>query len=103
MAENFLSKLKSLFNNVSNKQSSKHLLPPQTDSEDGRLCMINYRFEDETDDDLLTVVVSRKPTISEAKRLVEKRNKSLIDTKIRTGEIFITNIFYPEDEDRGLL
>ena len=103
MAENFLSKLKSLFNNVSSKRSSKHLLPPQTESEDGRLCMINYRFGEEEDDDLLTVIVSRKPTIREAERLVEKRNKPLMEMGIREGEIFITNIYYPEGEDRGLL
>ena len=55
---------------------------------------------DEDYDDLLTTVTSRKPTIDEAVKLVEKRNKSLIDTGVRTGEIFITNILY---SDKGEL
>ena len=103
MVKNILSKLKSVFNTGSSKQPSKQpskqLLPPETDGEGGHLCMINYHFEDEDYDDLLTTVTSRKPTIDEAVKLVEKRNKSLIDTGVRTGEIFITNILYSDKGD----
>ena len=104
MVKNILLKLKSVFNTGSSKrpskQPSKQLLPPETDGEGGHLCMINYHFEDEDYDDLLTTVTSRKPTIDEAVKLVEKRNKSLIDNGMRTGEIFITNILY---SDKGEL
>ena len=78
MVKNILSKLKSVFNTGSSKQPSKQpskqLLPPETDGEGGHLCMINYHFEDEDYDDLLRTVTSRKPTIDEAVKLVEKRN-----------------------------
>ena len=100
MVKNILSKLKSVFNTGSSRQPSKQLLPPETDGVGGHLCMINYHFEDEDYDDLLTTITSRKPTIDEAVKLVEKRNKSLIDTGVRTGEIFITNILY---SDKGEL
>ena len=104
MVKNILLKLKSVFNTGSSrqpsKQPSKQLLPPETDGVGGHLCMINYHFEDEDYDDLLTTITSRKPTIDEAVKLVEKRNKSLIDTGVRTGEIFITNILY---SDKGEL
>ena len=104
MVKNILSKLKSVFNTGSCKQPSnqpsKQFLPPETDGVGRHRCMINYHFEDEDYDDLLTTVTSRKPTIDEAVKLVEKRNKSLIDTGVRTGEIFITNILY---SDKGEL
>lgn len=104
MVKNILLKLKSVFNTGSSrqpsKQPSKQLLPPETDGVGGHLCMINYHFEDEDYDDLLTTVTFRKPTIDEAVKLVEKRNKSLIDTGVRTGEIFITNILF---SDKGEL
>ena len=100
MVKNILLKLKSVFNTGSSrppsKQPSRQLLQPETDGVGGHLCMINYHFEDEDYDDLLTTITSRKPTIDEAVKLVEKRNKSLIDTGVRTGEIFITNILYSE-------
>ena len=96
MVKNILSKLKSVFNTGSSRQPSKQLLPPETDGVGGHLCMINYHFEDEDYDDLMTTITSRKPTIDEAVKLVEKRNKTLIDTGVRTGEILITNILYSE-------
>ena len=96
MVKNILSKLKSVFNTGSSRQPSKQLLPPETDSENGHLCMINYRFDDDYDD-MLTVVTSREPTIGEAVRLIERRNKALMDIGVRTGKIIVTNIYYSEE------
>ena len=97
MIKSILSKLKLLFYNGDNKQSSKQYLPPETDSENGHLCMINYHFEDDDYDDMLTVVTSREPTIGEAVRLIERRNKALMDIGVRTGKIIVTNIYYSEE------
>lgn len=106
MLKDFFTSLTSVFrqsesgrkakNNSKKRKPQRKFLSPETDGYQGLSCHISYQIDGQ--DDLVTVFVSREPTLEEALSFAKRHNREVFGN-LRVGEIVITDIFCVSEDD----
>lgn len=78
------------------RKPQRKFLSPETDGYQGLSCHISYQIDGQ--DDLVTVFVSREPTLEEALSFAKRHNREVFGN-LRVGEIVITDIFCVSEDD----